>query len=193
MVTEPDGTGQQGLSSTVGEGRTVAEIARAVVARAAPDEAPFFDELSGQFFASPARMLHPPRPRDEPTSSTIQGAAELITSIVVAGVSGVLSDEIKQMITAAARRSRGFLRWRAARKLRACQDAVRNGRLAAAGTPEARRQGEAAQDATVRLAVEVGMDQAAAQQLGMTVFVMVSSGSSGDGEGGQHGRSAGNA
>jgi hypothetical protein len=111
--------------------RRVKDVARDVVAIAAPGETAYFDDLSAQFFDNPAQALHPAAPRDEPTGSGAQGAAELITSVVVAAVSGTLSDEIKTLITAAGRRGRSLLRWRARRMLRARRDDVLNGELRA--------------------------------------------------------------
>jgi hypothetical protein len=45
VVTGPDSARQQGPSPADARGRTVSDIARAVVAGTAPGEAAFFDEL----------------------------------------------------------------------------------------------------------------------------------------------------
>jgi hypothetical protein len=148
--------------------RRVTDVAREVVAIVAPAEAAYFDNLSAQFFGNPARALHPAPPRDEPTASGVPGAAELITSIVVAAVSGALSDEIKVMITAAARRGRSLTRWRARRKLRARRDEVLNGEVRS-GPGEAR-------DWVIRMQVEIGIDAEKAERVSAALFIVLSGG-----------------
>jgi hypothetical protein len=176
MVTGPPDAGPaQGPSA--GRDRRVKDVALAVVAKAAPAEVPYFDDLSARLFDSPARVLHPSRPRDEPTGSGIPGATELVTSIVVAAVSGTLSDEIKDLIAVAARRGRGLLRWRARRKLRARRKAVLNAELPRVSAAESRQ----AQGRFVRLAVEAGMGAEQADRLSVLVYVELSEGGAADG------------
>jgi len=142
----------------------------------------YFDSLTAQFFDSPARALHGAVPRDEPTSSGIPGAAEMITEVVVAAVSGALSDEIKAMIAAASRRGRSLLRWRATRRLRARREEVLNGRLPSVGPDEARR----VEGRCVRLAIETGINKELADRVGMALFIVLSAGGGPAEEGDSH-------
>ena len=121
MVTGPGHAGEREPSAENGRGRRVEDLARAAVGMVAPDEVTYFGDLSAQFFGSPARVLRSVPARGEATASGVPGGPEMITPVVVAAVSGALSDEIRELITAAARRG-----WRAARKLRARSGDARN-------------------------------------------------------------------
>jgi hypothetical protein len=151
-----------------GHGRRVKDVARAVVESVAPEEARYFDDLSAQFFDRPDRMLNPAAPRGEPTSyGGLAAAAEVITGIVIAGVSNALSDEIKDLINASGRRGRSLLQRRAARKLRARRDDVLN------AEPDKAKAQQAADEAK-RLALRIGIDVQQAEQIGVRVFIVLS-------------------
>jgi hypothetical protein len=157
-----------------GQGQRVDDIARAVVAMVAPDEAAYFEDLSAQFFARPARALQPGQPHDQANGSYLPGVLELVTSIVVAGVSGALSDEIKSLITAATRPGPSLARWRARRKLRAAGPAVLGTRVPPDQEPEAKV-------AVMKFAVEGELPAEVVTRLGLALAAVLSA-SSGAGE-----------
>lgn len=69
----------------------IGDAARAVVAIAAPDEAPHFDQLSAAFFAE-AGMSSPPGARPAAGSPGSYLPAGLITGIVIATLTAMLAN-----------------------------------------------------------------------------------------------------
>ena len=81
-----------------GPTRTVGETARAVILLAAPNEAPFFDELSAAYFQDPARAMGRGQARSEPTGFPLPGVPEVVTPIVI----GALTNALGAGLTSAA-------------------------------------------------------------------------------------------
>jgi len=101
-----------------GPARTVGDTARVVISLVAPEEVPFFDELSAAYFRDRGRALG--KVRREPTKFPIPGPAELVTAVVI----GALTDALASGVTAGATRGarsgwRRLGNWRAARKRQA--------------------------------------------------------------------------
>jgi hypothetical protein len=108
------------VSGTPGPGpaRTVGDTAQAVISLIAPEELPFFDELSAAYFRDPERALG--QARREATKFPIPGPTELVTAVVI----GALTNALAGGVTAGATRvARGGWRrlgiWRADRKRQA--------------------------------------------------------------------------
>jgi hypothetical protein len=175
-------SGREALAA--GLGQQVEDVARAVIAMVAPDELAYFDGLSAQFFASPARALYPARPHDKLGGSNLPGVMELVTSIVVGGLSGALSDEIKAVIAVAIRPGPSLARWRARRRLRAAGPEMLRQRV---------RPDQAAQavDEVKTFAIKVELPAELVRQLAVALAAVLPAGGGaardgdGDGETGQ--------
>jgi hypothetical protein len=88
----------QAVNPQAGPGPSVAEVVRAVVGTVAPEELAFFDDIAAAFFHDPVGMLSARKQPDRPTESGPTGLEGLITTIVLAAVTGVASDAIKQAV-----------------------------------------------------------------------------------------------
>jgi hypothetical protein len=173
-------SGREALAA--GHGQRVEDVARAVIAMVAPDELAYFDGLSAQFFASPARAVYPARPHDKLGGSNLPGVMELVTSIVVGGLSGALSDEIKAVIAVAIRPGPSLARWRARRKLRAAGPEMLRQRV----RPD---QAARAVDEVKTFAIKVELPAELVRQLAVALAaVLLASGEAGrDGRAGRDG------
>lgn len=74
--------------------RTIRDLVLAVVIETAPNEVRYFDELCEMYFADPVAALNPTE-RDVPAAWGTE-VAQWITQILLAAMSGLASDEIKE-------------------------------------------------------------------------------------------------
>jgi len=97
--------------------RRVEDLARAVVAAVAPEEIAFFDDLCAAFFDDPVEALQPPDHTEEPLAGGLSETVNLVTPLVLAALSGVVSDTIKDATGEAIRAGRRRVsRWRRKRR-----------------------------------------------------------------------------
>jgi hypothetical protein len=149
--------------------RLVAEVVQAVVAMVAPEEAASFDELCTAFFNDPGRALHPGGRPAGPLDYGIPEAHGLITPIVIATVSGLVSQAVREGISRASRR--GLRSWRA-RKHRIDGPAVLRQPLPPVPAETAARAAQVGK----RLALDAHIDVAKADEISIAVRVVLTGG-----------------
>ena len=94
-------------------GRSVADVVRAVVGEAAPDELPFFDMICTSYLANPAAALDP-QSRDELSGvGDLAILAQLITAVLLEVVTKLGADGAEKGLEAARKHKWGLPRaWR---------------------------------------------------------------------------------